>query len=270
MMTSRSSRAEADDQARPAMFQTWSRLLFLHWPVPAEEIQARLPQGLGLTVDRFEGTAYVGLIPFVMSGVRPRGLPALPWLSEFPEINVRTYVTHPVTGPGVWFFSLDAGNPVAVAIARSWFGLPYFRATMSEQFEMIKNDVATASRPRRIAYWTERRPGRDQVAAGSRLSYQLDPHASAAPAPSGSLEEFLVERYRLYCTRRGRLLTGRVRHLPYRLTDIHGLELEDRLLSAAGFGPWTSGLPVSSWFADGVRVEVFAPSVVAQTAEVEA
>ncbi|ADV64151.1 hypothetical protein Isop_3594 [Isosphaera pallida ATCC 43644] len=253
---------------RPTMYQTWRRLLFLHWPLPAEEVQARLPQGLGLTVDCFEGSAYVGLVPFIMSGVRPRGLPALPWLSEFPEINVRTYVNHPKTGPGVWFFSLDAGHPVAVAIARFWFGLPYFRATMSERLEMAEHDSATALRPRRVVYRTERRSGRG-ASAGSLLSYELDPHASAVPAPSGSLEEFLVERYRLYCVRKGRLLTGLVRHLPYRLTAIDGLQLEDRLVSAAGFGPWTSGPPVSARFVDKVDVEIFAPTVVERTRRME-
>ena len=112
------------------MWMTWHDLLFAHWPVPAEQLRALIPPIL--EVDTFQGQAWVGVVPFGMSNVRPRLLPAVPGLSRFPELNVRSYVT--VQGkPGVWFFSLDAANPLAVYLARRFFYLPYLHAKMSLQ-----------------------------------------------------------------------------------------------------------------------------------------
>jgi hypothetical protein len=113
---------------RTVMWQRWADLLFLHWPVPPDELAALLPPGL--TLDTFDGQAYVGLVPFTMTGVRPVWAPALPWLSHFHETNVRTYVHCRGRDPGVWFFSLDAANPVAVKIARALWKLPYHFARM--------------------------------------------------------------------------------------------------------------------------------------------
>ena len=107
------------------MAQSWHDLLFAHWQVDAIVLGSLLPSQL--QIDTFEGSAWLAIVPFRMTGVRLRGTPALPWLSVFPELNVRTYVTCDGQ-PGVWFFSLDAGNPLAVTIARAWFHLPYFRA----------------------------------------------------------------------------------------------------------------------------------------------
>ncbi|MDQ3247753.1 MAG: DUF2071 domain-containing protein, partial [Chloroflexota bacterium] len=114
-----------------AMTQSWHDLLFAHWPVAPEMMRPLLPPQLEL--DIFDGAAWVGVVPFRMSGVRPRWLPALQGLSAFPELNVRTYVksrnaAHPK--PGVYFFSLEAANPVAVWLARTLFKLPYFNAAM--------------------------------------------------------------------------------------------------------------------------------------------
>jgi uncharacterized protein len=112
------------------MHQIWHDLLFAHWPVPVKEIRRLVPASLPL--DLFEGQAWIGVVPFRMTGIRPRFLPALPWLSAFPEINVRTYVN--VQGkPGVYFFSLDATNPVAIQTAQWFFHLPYRRAVMKLQ-----------------------------------------------------------------------------------------------------------------------------------------
>src|SRR5687768_11916775 len=97
------------------MLQTWRHLGFFHWEVPARELQALLPQKL--TVDTYEGKAFVGLVPFTLTGVRPVLVPPLPWLSSFHEINLRTYVHQQGKEPGVWFFSLDASSPLAVAAA---------------------------------------------------------------------------------------------------------------------------------------------------------
>src|SRR5215469_5033537 len=110
------------------MRQSWRELLFAHWPVKVQTLRPLVPAAL--TLDTFEGEAWVGVVPFRMSEVCPRGVPALPWFSESPELNVRTYVT--VQGvPGVYFFSLDAANPLFVAVARMRFSLPYFNARMS-------------------------------------------------------------------------------------------------------------------------------------------
>ncbi len=105
------------------MTQSWHDLLFAHWPVAADLLRARVPPGLEL--DLFERQAWLGVIPFHMTNVAPRGVPALPFVSAFPEINVRTYV-RVGDKPGVYFFSLDAGNPLAVSVARGMFHLPYF------------------------------------------------------------------------------------------------------------------------------------------------
>src|ERR1700731_3419183 len=109
------------------MAQSWHDLLFAHWPIDAALVRPHIPTPLA--IDTFDGQAWIAVVPFRMSGVRLRSIPALPWLSAFPELNVRTYVVAQGK-PGVWFFSLDAGNPIAVAAARLSFHLPYFTAQM--------------------------------------------------------------------------------------------------------------------------------------------
>src|SRR5579883_2963608 len=118
------------------MTQIWHELLFAHWPLAPASLRPLIPSLLDL--DTFEGEAWLGVVPFRMSHVRPRGIPPIEGLSSFPELNVRTYVS--ARGlPGVYFFSLDAGNPVAVAIARSLFHLPYFNARM--QCEQVDDAI---------------------------------------------------------------------------------------------------------------------------------
>src|SRR5215213_4847795 len=111
------------------LHQNWHHLLFLHWEVPAAALQALLPPRL--TLDTYEGKAYVGLVPFTLTGVRPILTPPLPWISSFHEINVRTYVHLDGRDPGVWFFSLDASSMIAVAAARAAYHLSYFEADMN-------------------------------------------------------------------------------------------------------------------------------------------
>ena len=112
------------------MAQIWHDLLFAHWSVPIAALRSQIPASL--EIDTFDGAAWLAVVPFRMSGVRLRGTRAIPWLSSFPELNVRTYVKRNGK-PGVWFFSLDAANAIAVEIARRWFHLPYFRAAMHIQ-----------------------------------------------------------------------------------------------------------------------------------------
>nr|WP_256199118.1 DUF2071 domain-containing protein [Verrucomicrobium spinosum] len=114
------------------MYQTWSHLLFLHWEWDAAAIQRTLPSGLH--VDTFGGSAWVGLVPFFMRNIRPRYLPAVPWVSYFLELNVRTYVHDDEGRPGVWFYSLDCNQPLAVWTAQTFFHLPYQHARMTAEF----------------------------------------------------------------------------------------------------------------------------------------
>ena len=187
------------------IFQSWHDLLFAHWPLPASQMAALLPPGLML--DTYAGEAWVGVVPFRMSGVRPRFLPAAPWLSAFPELNVRTYVkSSGAEGgrPGVWFFSLDAGNPLAVALARRFFHLPYFRAQMACRRE---DDG--------IQYHS-RRTHRDAPDADFRAVYR--PTGPIFQAAAGSLERWLIERYCLYSVDgRGRVFRGEIHHAPWPL-----------------------------------------------------
>jgi uncharacterized protein YqjF (DUF2071 family) len=163
------------------MTQSWHDLLFAHWPVDARMLQQKLPAGLPL--DTFEGQAWLGIIPFHMTNVGLRGVPAIPFVSAFPELNVRTYVT--MHGkPGVYFFSLDAGSGLAVATARKMVHLPYFTAKMS-----VKETGGE------ISYHSRREtriPGIGEFAATYR------PVGRVQAAVPGTLEYFLMERYCLY------------------------------------------------------------------------
>jgi len=183
------------------MAQSWHDLLFAHWPVDAAVMRPLLPSQLH--IDIFEGQAWLAVVPFRMTGVRLRGTPAVPWLSAFPELNVRTYVTFDGK-PGVWFFSLDARNSVAVAVARTWFHLPYFRARMN-----------CAEREGWILYQSERTHRGAPVAL---LEGRYRPVSEVLRPQSGTLEHFLTERYCLYTTDgHGRLIRGEIHHSPWPL-----------------------------------------------------
>ena len=161
---------------RPVMFQSWRHLLFLHWKVDVESIQAMLPPGL--TVDLHDGDAYVGVVPFFMCDVRPRFLPCVPGLSNFLELNVRTYVHDEAGVPGVWFFSLDANCSPAVWVARSLFDLPYRHAKMT----------ASVAGDGWVQYSSQCR------SAGYQSEFRYRGSGSGQEAEPGSLEFFLLER----------------------------------------------------------------------------
>ena len=186
------------------MTQTWHDLAFLHWPVDQTLLRNALPAGLEL--DIFEGQAWIGVVPFHMTNVAPRGVPALPFVSAFPELNVRTYVVADEK-PGVYFFSLDAGNPLAVGFARSLLHLPYFSAVMSVE-----------ARDGWVHYQSRR------VADGNRPAAEFEARYRATgpvfePRP-GTLEHFLTERYRLYTIdSQHRLLHIDIHHQPWPLQD---------------------------------------------------
>lgn len=183
------------------MAQNWHDLLFAHWEVPVAKMRELVPRGL--EIDTFEGRAWIGVVPFTMSGVRLRGIPALPWISAFPELNVRTYA-QAEGKPGVWFFSLDAARRAAVEVARLTFHLPYFHARMKAQTDAQRSVYSS----KRI----DRRGDQEQLEA------KYEPLGECFHAPLGTLEYFLTERYCLYAQRPdGGLLRGEIHHAPWLL-----------------------------------------------------
>lgn len=221
------------------MRQTWLDLLFAHWPVPAAVIRPLVPEVLEL--DLYEGQAWLGVVPFRMEAVRWRWLPPIPTTAAFPELNVRTYVTHGGK-PGVWFFSLDAASTLAVRAARAAFGLPYFHARM-------------ASRPDGAAVrYASRRTHRGAPPAAFRADY--GPTGPAATAAPGSLEDWLTARYCLYSYRRRlkTLLRAEIHHLPWPLQPA-AAELHVNSMGAAAGVP-LSGPPLLH-FARGLDVLVW-------------
>jgi uncharacterized protein len=209
----------APPAGRWIMAQSWHDLLFAHWALPAAVLRPHIPSRLA--IDTFDGQAWMGVVPFRMSGVRLRATPALPWLSAFPELNVRTYVVADGK-PGVWFFSLDAGNPMAVAIARAWFHLPYFRARMSCE----ERDG-----------WIEYRHEREhRGAANGALTGRYRPVGAEFVAQRGSLEYFLAERYCLYAAdSAGRVIRGEIHHAPWPLQAAEAEFARNSMVAAAGF-----------------------------------
>lgn len=197
------------------MTQTWHDLLFAHWPIDVALLRAKVPSALEL--DLFDGRAWLAVVPFRMTNVAPRLVPALPWLSAFPELNVRTYVR--VRGkPGVYFFSLDATNSLAVAAARTFFHLPYFAA-----------DMAVVPRDGAIGYASHRAGGgADFVGSYRPTGPAFEPHA-------GTLEHFLTERYCLHTIDpAGRLCTCDIHHPPWALQVAEAEITTNTMAAAAG------------------------------------
>jgi len=222
------------------MYQSWERLLFLHWKVDPHVLREDLPPGL--EVDTFDGDAWIGIVPFYMRNVRPRFLPTVPGISNFLELNVRTYVRDERGIPGVWFFSLDADSALACTLGRSLFKLAYRDARMN----------ATDGDDGWIEY-TALRHGHDRSA---KYRYRgTGPRRTAEP---GSLEFFLVERYLLYSYRpqAGRLYTGRVHHAPYQFQDAE-VEAWSALPATWDGIHFPERAPDHSLFVDGVDVRIF-------------
>lgn len=202
--------------ARPVMYHHWNKITFLHWRYAPDVVQAFLPAGL--TADTWDGSAWIGLTPFLMEGVRAPGLPALPWLSRFGEVNVRTYVRDPRGWRGIWFFSLDAALLPAVLAARAGYRLPYFWS-----------DVGVVDGGDRIGYRCRRRqPGSGRCDAEVELGPPL------AHTERDGLAEFLTGRYRLFTVIAGRLAAAEAEHRPWPLSHARVLRLEQNLLARAG------------------------------------
>jgi uncharacterized protein len=202
------------------MHHRWNLITFLHWRYPPELVQSFLPAGL--TADTRDGAAWIGLTPFLMEGVRPPGMPALPWLSRFGEVNVRTYVRGAQGQPGIWFLSLEAARLPAVLAARAGYRLPYFWS-----------GIRVAAAGNRIRYRCRRR----YPASSARLDAEVEVGAPLAGAARDGLAEFLTARYRLFTVIAGRLAAAEAEHSPWPLHQARVLGLDQDLLEAAGLPP---------------------------------
>ncbi|HEX4954597.1 MAG TPA: DUF2071 domain-containing protein [Thermoanaerobaculia bacterium] len=226
--------------ARWTWRQAWCDLLFAHWPVPAAVLRPLVPPEL--TVQEWDGTSWVAVVPFRMEGVMRRPLPDLPWISAFPELNLRLYVERDGI-PGVWFLSLDATNPLAVLAARRLFHLPYFRADIT--METAGSDFLYRSKRRRAA-------------GGGAFRGRYRPTSEPYEATPGTLEHWLTERYCLYAADpRGRLYRAEVHHAPWPLQRAEA-EIEENSLFAGHF-PGPTGPPALLHFARRIEVVMWSP-----------
>ena len=193
---------------RWVMTQRWNDLLFAHWPVPASALAPLLPEGL--QIDTFQGSAWLGVVPFWMDRIKFRGVPAIPIARSFPELNLRTYVRDSQSGvPGVYFLSLDASSALAVAFARTVYNLPYYWAEM-------RLDQRSE---REFGFYSRRRLSKQPVIFKARYR-GLGPTRRLAESRSGSLEYFLTERYTLF-TRdsAGHSMRASIHHIPWPLEE---------------------------------------------------
>lgn len=226
----------------PVMYQSWRELLFLHWRVDPAVLAPTLPAGL--EIETFDGAAWLGVVPFLMRGIRPRFLPAVPGISNFCEMNLRTYVVDRSGRPGVWFYSLDANQGLAVRTARRFFHLPYEHARMS-----AKTDGEGFH-----DYSCHRRGA--PVEAASRFRYRGS--GEVREAEPGTLEFFLLERYLLYShdPARERTFTGLVHHVPYPFQAAEVPVFDANVIPLDGL-PAVSGAPDHVAYSAGVDVDIF-------------
>lgn len=222
---------ERDRRGRAVLRMRWHDLLFAHWPIPAITLRPLIPPALD--IDTFDGSAWIGLVPFRMSHVGPVGGPTPPILGRFGEVNVRTYVRHG-DHSGIWFFSLDAASVLTVVGARTWFHLPYRLAAVS----------CGAGAEGSVAYRSRRAFGGPD---GARLSALYRPTGPIDAAAAGSLNAFLTDRPSLFAAdRHGRIYRGDVRHEPWPLQPAAAEIREESLIAAAGI-PRPSGAPILSF-----------------------
>ena len=201
----------------------WLDLLFMHWRIDSDALQRLMPEGL--EIDTFDGSAWIGIVPFRMTGVAPRFSPNIPFMSSFPELNVRTYVT--CNGkPGVWFFCLEATNPIAVRVARKFFHLPYMDASIK----------LTNCRKENTGQWIgyrSDRTHRDELPATLQVDYR--PIGECFHAQPGSLEAFLTSRYCLYSAdSKNQIFRGEIDHAPWELREAQAIVKENTMTDWLG------------------------------------
>ncbi len=183
------------------MKQRWHDLLFAHWPIAPDKLRSLVPSELEL--DLYDGSAWVAVAPFWMSGIRGRLAPPLPFFNTFCELNVRTYVRYKSI-PGVYFFSLDAGSALAVLGARASYKLPYFHAAMlvrssGEEFHYSSSRL--------------------QMPRPADFQARYRPVSAPRVREKSSIEHYLTERYCLYTVHRGSVLRAYIHHAPWQLQD---------------------------------------------------
>ncbi|WP_135664061.1 YqjF family protein [Halorhabdus rudnickae] len=200
---------------RDVLTMAWRDVFFAHWPVDPTVLEATLPDGL--TVDTFDGQAWLGIVGFRMDDIRPRFVPIG---RSFQELNLRTYVRHDDV-PGVYFYNLDADDRLGVAIARRLFGLPYYRAEMT----VSERDGETRFRSQR----------HHSGAPDAAFDATIRPRGEPESVESGTLEAFLVERYRFFTERRGSIAVGEIEHEPWPLQDVDVTIEHNTLFEASGF-----------------------------------
>jgi hypothetical protein len=222
---------------RAVMFQDWCSLTFLHWRYRPEDLASYVPSPLAL--DTFDGSAWLGITPFMLRNLRPPFVPPLPWISSFPETNCRTYVRGPDGKGAIWFFSLDAARASAVIGARALYGLPYAWSRMS-----------VSANGRRMIYECRRRWPRP-------AETKIEVERGGGIEVPGPLEQFLTARFRLYSVRLGRLVFADVEHAPWPLERAKAVYVLQTLTHAAGL-PAPEGEPLAH-FSPGVRTRIGAP-----------
>ena len=218
--------------------QRWTHVLFTHWPVRPALVQSRLPAGL--TVDTFDGWAWLGVVPFVMDRIRVRTFGqhslSIPGVTAFPELNLRTYVRAPNGATGVYFFSLDAASLLGVLGARLAFGLPYFWARMESRTELNTGAGLITYRSQRLL--------------GGEVNFSARYRSLGLPSPDDDLCRFLTERYALFVRRFGAVQVGHIQHGPWNLQQAEAEIFHDDL-------PASFGLPAP----DRPRLLHFGPEV---------
>lgn len=243
--TARLLQAQKRPTRRPVMHQRWDDLLFLHWRCDKDIVAQHIPKQL--SVDLYKGATYISIIAFCMNKVRPAGLPALPWLSYFCELNVRVYVRDKNGEPGIYFLSLDCNRAAAVWIARSAFSLPYQHAAMT--FDTCPDSTHPQNA---LKTFTCKRTNQSETAR-----YVWSTPTDVAPAEPGSVEFFLTERYNFFTTQRGVLMRGQVHHAPYRICT-PDLRVWSELPVAWDSFPVTNRYPDLASYSPGVSIEAFA------------
>jgi uncharacterized protein len=211
--------APLQQSGRTAGYHSWKRLTFLHWRVPVMQLQRLLPAEL--QIECFDGSGWLGVVPFSMERIRPWWFPAVPRISYFLETNLRTYVRHQSGQTGVWFFSLEANSRLAVTVAKSFWRLPYHHAQLSLE-------PGTGESPP-LSYASQRTA---DSRIGCRITVDWKPTSACHPAEPGTLEYFLLERYVLFAPgRRGCMQVGQVHHAPYQFRSMRVTHCEQTLTS---------------------------------------
>jgi len=246
----------------PLMHQKWGKLLFMHWSIDPEILRPLVPSKL--SIDTFDGKAWIGVVPFTMWGIRASFLPPIPGTSAFHELNVRTYV-HLNGVPGVWFFSLDAANGLAVWGARKFYHLPYFNAEMSltRERRAIEYSSERTDSLTYVQFFADDRAGFSGDLSDDRVRSFPDAELHASWTIGEPLEQsepdslpfFLTERYCLYAFQRNTLYRSRIFHEPWPLCGATLDSHRSTMIESLGI-PEPKGEPLLH-YAESIAVDIW-------------